>query len=89
MRGGSDHEGDGGWPYRDVKREQEEIKRLRPVIRSRDQDVLAERSNQASQPRRLGTGKGPVPGCPTCDTGEGECTCEHYCGNEPCSWRLF
>ncbi len=33
---GSTHEGDGGWPYRDIKGEQKEIERLRRIVPSED-----------------------------------------------------
>jgi len=39
---GSDHEGDGGWPYRDIKREQKEIERIRKIIPSEGQQVMTE-----------------------------------------------
>jgi hypothetical protein len=37
---GSDHEGDGGWPFRDVKRERQEIERIREVVASEGQQVF-------------------------------------------------
>lgn len=40
---GSDHEGDGGWPYRNTKEEQEYIKRYRRVFADGEQDVLLEK----------------------------------------------
>jgi len=42
MRAGSDHEGDGGWPYREVEKEKEWIKKHRRVVSAEGQDVLAE-----------------------------------------------
>jgi hypothetical protein len=39
---GSDHEGDGGWPYRDVKTERKEIERIRKVVKSEGQEVISE-----------------------------------------------
>ena len=40
MTPGSDHEGDGGWPFRDVKRERKEIERLRKIVPSEGQQVI-------------------------------------------------
>lgn len=37
---GSDHEGDGGWPYRDVRAERKEIERIREIVASEGQEVL-------------------------------------------------
>jgi len=37
---GSDHEGDGGWPFRDVKKERKEIERLREIIPAEGQQVI-------------------------------------------------
>jgi len=42
MRAGSDHEGDGGWPYRDVKGEQKEIQKIRKIVAADGQEVLEE-----------------------------------------------
>jgi hypothetical protein len=42
MRAGSDHEGDGGWPHRDVKGEQKEIEKIRKVVSAEGQEVLEE-----------------------------------------------
>lgn len=39
---GSDHEGDGGWPWRDVRAEKKEIERIRKVIPSEGQQVIQE-----------------------------------------------
>lgn len=39
---GSDHEGDGGWPFRDVRKEREVIKKLRKIVPSEGQQVLEE-----------------------------------------------
>jgi hypothetical protein len=40
---GSDHEGDGGWPYRDIKHERKEIERLRRIVPSEGQQVIQEK----------------------------------------------
>jgi hypothetical protein len=37
---GSDHEGDGGWPFRDVKRERKEIEKIRKIVASEGQQVI-------------------------------------------------
>ena len=39
---GSDHEGDGGWPYRDIRGEQKAIERLRKIVPSEGQQVMTE-----------------------------------------------
>ena len=37
---GSDHEGDGGWPFRDVRKERKEIEKLRKIVPSEGQQVI-------------------------------------------------
>ncbi len=37
---GSDHEGDGGWPYRNIKQEQKDIERIRKIVPSEGQQAI-------------------------------------------------
>lgn len=46
---GSDHEGDGGWPFRDVKRERKEIERIRKIVPAEGQQVIPETDADQSQ----------------------------------------
>jgi hypothetical protein len=41
---GSDHEGDGGWPFRDLKKERKEIERIRQIVPSEGQQVITYKS---------------------------------------------